>query len=146
MTASIPVSERLLNEVVAAAIPPSVPVRDVAVHPKNGNRLVLRAKPARLDFLPSLNVTVAIEQQPALPDSPLVLRLLTFPGLIALIGAAFPFASRLPRGVRMERDRVYVDLKSLLEHQGYGDLVPLITSLRITTDEGNLTVDVELQV
>ena len=141
VSASIPVSERLLNELVASAIPPSVPVRDVTIQPRRGDRFSVRARLARVDFLPPINITVAIERQPELPDSPLVLRLTAFPGLI--IGAAFPIASKLPPGIRMDKDRVLVDLKTLAESQGYADLLTLVEKVRLTTDEGRLIVELE---
>ena len=143
VSASIPVSERLLNELVVSAIPPSVPVRDVTIQPRRGDRFSVRARLARVDFLPPITITVAIERQPELPDSPLVLRLTSFPGLITMIGAAFPIASKLPPGIRMDKDRVLVDLKTLAESQGYADLLTLVEKVRLTTDEGKLIVALE---
>jgi hypothetical protein len=146
VSASIPVSERLLNEILAAAMPPSVPVSVLSIRPQKGNRLAVRARLSRVDFLPPINLTVEIERQPELPDSPLVLRLISFPGLMALAGAALPIASMLPPGVRMEKDRLHVDVRALLERQGYGDLLAFVASLRITTDEGKLIVELDLRV
>jgi hypothetical protein len=143
VSASIPVSERLLNELVVSAIPPAVPVRDVTIQPRRGDRFSVRARFARVDFLPPINITVAIERQPELPDSPLVLRLTSFPGLITMIGAAFPIASKLPPGIRMDKDRVLVDLKTLAESQGFADLLTLVEKVRLTTDEGRLIVELE---
>ena len=143
VSASIPVSERLLNELVVSAIPPSVPVRDVTIQPRRGDRFSVRARLARIDFLPPITITVAIERQPELPDSPLVLRLTSFPGLITMIGAAFPIASKLPPGIRMDKDRVLVDLKTLAESHGYADLLTLVEKVRLTTDEGKLIVALE---
>jgi hypothetical protein len=146
LTASIPIAGRLLNEIVGAALPPSLPVRDLHLQPHPGNRIGVRARLARVDFLPPLNVTAAIERQPELPDGPLVLRLLTFPGLISLLGAALPLASKLPPGVRLDRDRVYVDLKAMAERQGYGDLLPLVAGIRLTTGEDSLIVELDIRI
>lgn len=146
VSASIPIPERLLNELVTASLPPGAPVRDVSVHPKAGNRLGVRAKLARADFLPPITLTVEIEQQPQLPDTPLVLRILSLPGLMSLAGAAVSFTSVLPPGVRMENQRLFVDLRVLLQRHGYDELVALIDGLRLTTEEGKLTADVSLRV
>jgi hypothetical protein len=146
VSASIPVSGRLLTELVASSIPPAAPLRDVTIHPQRGDRFSVRARLTRVDFLPPLKITAAIERQPELPDSPLVLRLGSFPGLIAMIGAALPIASKLPPGIRMDGDRVLVDLKTLAECQGYADLLSLIETIRLTTDEGRLIVEVEVRV
>jgi hypothetical protein len=58
-----------------------------------------------------------------------------------MIGAAFPIASKLPPGVRMDKDRVIVDVKTLAERQGYADLLTMVEKIRLTTDEGRLIVE-----
>ena len=143
LAAVVPVSERLLNQIVASTLPPTLPVRDLHISPQRGNRMTVRARLARVDFLPPINVHVIIERQPEPPDGPLVLRLLTFPGLVSLLGAALPLATLLPPGVRMEKDRIFVDVRTLAERQGLGDLLPLLAGLRVTTDEGKLIVEIE---
>ena len=146
IAASIPISERLLNELVAVSVPPSAPVRDVTIRPQAGDRFAVRARLTRFDFLPAINLTVVIERQAELPDSPLVLRLLSVPGLIAMVGAVASIASKLPSGIRMDKDCVLVDLKTLAEHQGYADLLQLIRSLRIRTEEGRVIVETDVAV
>ena len=145
LSVSIPIAERLLNELVTAALPPSVPVRDLAVKPRAANTLQLRARVAKLDFLPPVTLTFDIDQQPRLPDTPLGLRLRTFPGLTALAG---PLLSQkvFPPGIRLEGDRLFVDLRQLIERAGYGDLVPLIERLHLATEEGQLLVEVDARV
>lgn len=145
VSASIPVPERLLNELIAATIPPGAVVSDVTVQPKAGNRLAVRAKLTRAEFLPPITLTIEIERQPELPDSPMVLRILSLPGLMSLAGAAVSLTSALPPGIRMEDQRVFVDLRVLLQRHGYDELVALIETVRITTEEGRLTADVTLR-
>jgi hypothetical protein len=145
LSLSIPVAERLLNELVAAALPPSLPVRDVTVRPRASNTLQVRARVAKLGFLPPVTLTLAIDQQPRLPDTPLGLRLRTVPGLVALAGPLLSQKS-LPPGVRLEGDRLFVDVAQLLERAGVGDLVPLIERLHLATEEGRLLVEVDAQV
>ena len=41
---SIPVPESLLNELIAAALPASGPIRDLHVRPQAGNRLAVRGR------------------------------------------------------------------------------------------------------
>ena len=52
----------------------------------------------------------------------------------------------LPRGVRLEGEHLFVDVRQLIEHAGYGDLVPLIERLHVATDEGRLIVEVDARV
>jgi hypothetical protein len=145
LSLSIPVAERLLNELVAAALPPSLPVRDVTVRPRASNMLQVRARVAKLDFLPPLTLTLDIDQQPRLPDTALGLRLRAFPGLTAIAGPLLS-QKRLPPGLRLEGDRVFVDVALLLERVGFGDLVPLIERLHLATEEGRLVVEVDARV
>jgi hypothetical protein len=141
---SIPVSEALLNELIAAVMPPSAPVRDLHVRPQAGNRLAVRGRASRLDFLPPVTISLQIEQQPQLPDRPLVVRILSLPGLLSVAGSLLSPGS-LPPGVRLERERVLVDVRQLLERQGLGEVVPLIERLNVSSEDGRLLLDVDLR-
>jgi hypothetical protein len=144
--ASLPIAERLLNEIAATAIPADAPLRDVRLQPQGANRVRLTAKLARLDFLPAVTVTLEIEQQPDLPDSPLVLKVLSVPGLITRAGMAFSIGALLPPGIRLADQRLYVDIPVLLARCGAAELVRHLERLRVSTEEGRLIVDVSLQV
>jgi hypothetical protein len=146
LSASIPISERLLNDIVAAFLPPSAPLRTVTLQPKQANRLRVSAKLARPEFLPPISLTLEIEQQPQMPDSPLVLRVLSLPGLVSLAGAAFSVATWLPPGVRFEDQRVFVDVRLLLERFGYGAIVPFLETVRVVSEEGRLVFDASVRV
>jgi len=141
---SIPVPESLLNELIAAALPASGPIRDLHVRPQAGNRLAVRGRASRLDFLPPVTISLQIEQQPQLPDTPLVVRILSLPGLLSVAGSLLS-PSSLPPGIRLERERVLVDVRQLLERKGFGEVVPLIERLNVNSEEGRLLIDVDLR-
>jgi hypothetical protein len=65
----------------------------------------------------------------------LVLRLETS-GLSALAGAALRFLNALPPGVRMEADRIFLDLATLLEARGLAPYLAYVNELRINTVDG----------
>ena len=142
---SIPVSEALLNELITAAVPPGGPLRDLRVRPQAGNRLAVRARASRLDFLPPMTISLQIEGQPRLPDTPLVVRILSMPGLLSVAGSMLS-PNSLPPGIRMERERVLVDVRQLLEAKGFGEIVPLIERLQVSSEEGRLLIDVDIKV
>ena len=142
---SIPVPESLLNELIAAALPPGGPLRDLQVRPQAGNRLAVRGRASRLDFLPPMTISVQIEQQPQLPDTPLVVRILSLPGLLSMAGSLLSPGS-LPPGIRLDRERVLVDVRQLLEKKGLGEIVPFIERLQVSSEEGRLLVDVDIWV
>jgi hypothetical protein len=142
---SIPLSEQLLNELITTMLPASGPVRDLQVRPQAANRLVVRARASRLEFLPPVTISLQIEQQPQLPDTPLVIRILSLPGLLSMASSLLS-PSSLPPGIRLERDRVVVDVRQLLELKGFGEIVPLIERLHVASEEGRLRLDVDLKV
>jgi hypothetical protein len=142
---SIPVPEPLLNELIATAIPPSAPVRDLHIRPQAANRLAVRARASRLEFLPPVTISLQIEQQPQLPDTPLVIRILSLPGLLS-IASSLLSPSSLPPGIRLDRDRILVDVRQLLESKGFAEVVPLIERLHVTSEEGRLRLDVDMKV
>ena len=145
LSLAVPIPERLLNEVIAAALPPAAPVRELHVRPQAANRLSVRGRAARLEFLPPVTIALQIEQQPQLPDTPLVLRILSLPGLLSMAGS-FLSPNSLPPGIRLDRDRVLVDVRQLLERNGHGELAGLVERLRVTSEEGQLLVEAELRV
>ena len=147
VTASIPVSAPLLNAWIQSLMPPSAHIRDLWVQPAEDNRLIVRVKLARPGFLPPISITVSIDRQPQLPESPvLVARILSFPGLVSLAAGFIPAAASLGRGIRLEDERIYVDFKALLERQGLADLLVLIERVQVTTADGVLRLDLALRV
>ena len=142
---SIPIAEAILNELITAALPAGGPLRDLHVRPQAGNRLAVRARASRLDFLPPMTISLQIEGQPRLPDTPLVVRILSMPGLLSVAGSMLSPGS-LPPGIRLERERVLVDVCRLLESKGFAEIVPLIERLQVSSEEGRLLIDVDLQV
>lgn len=141
LSATVPVSERLINEMIAATIPAGGHVRDVQVRPEAGDRFSVRITP-RASILPALTVKLQIERQPELPGSPvLVLRMATMGGLFGLATAALP--QMLPPGVRMEGDRIHVDLRSIAAQRGLADLLQFVKQLRVNTEEGRVIIQVD---
>lgn len=146
ISATIPLDEELVNSLVAAALPDNAQVRSVRVEPRLSNRLRVSARLTRAEFLPPISLTLEIEQQPVLPDAPLVLRVLSLPALMSLAGAALSSSARLPAGITIHDQRVHVDVALLLERAGFGEIVPFVESLQVTTAEGRLVLDVTLRV
>ena len=92
-----------------------------------------------------MTISLQIEQQPHLPDTPLVVRILSLPGLVSVAGSLLS-PSSLPPGIRLDRERVLVDVRQLLESRGFGEILPLIERLHVSSEEGRLLLDVDLRV
>ena len=147
LTATIPVSESLLNDIVHAALPRGGAVRAVTVQPQDQNRHAVRVKLSRPDFLPPLSATLAIERQPELPRAPqIVCRVLGLPGLLTLAGPFLSIGTLLPPGVRLDGDLLTVDLAAMLAQQGAGDLLAHLERVQLRSDRGRLVLQVDAGV
>jgi hypothetical protein len=141
---TIPVSERLLNRIVADRLPRSAPVSELQLHPEDGNHVTISVKLSKFAFLPAVRVRFAIERQPDLPASPvLVLRI---EGKAALAGPALGFLNVLPPGVRLENDRLLVDLAALLAQYGASEVLLYLTAIEVTTVAGRVIVSGRLAI
>jgi hypothetical protein len=139
----IPVSERLIDTLIAASLPPTAPVREVQVRPAQGDRFAVRITP-RAGFLPSITLKLQIVRQPELPGSPvLVLRMATMGGLMGFAVAAFPIASYLPPGIRLDGEHILVDLQALAAQRGLSEALAYVRQLRVTTEDGRVVIAVE---
>lgn len=147
VTATVPVDEGLLNEFIAASLPRGGAVRDLTLHPQAPNRLGVRVKLARPDFLPPISATILIERQPELPGSPLLgCRITGLAGLLAFAGPLFSIGSVLPPGVRLEGDLLTLDIAVLMAERGFGEWFSFVKGLRVNTVAGRLMIDVDAAV
>ena len=147
VTATIPIGEQLLNEAIAASLPRSGALREVSVHPRADNRLGVRIKLARPEFLPPITATVIIERQPELPHLPsIAFRVTGIAGLLALAGPFFSLGSMLPAGVRLDGDLLTVDLAAVLAQRGQQEWLAYLERLRVTSEPGRLLVDADMRV
>ena len=146
VSARIPASERLLNEVVASSLPRNGHVREVHLEPLAADAFSVRLSP-HATFLPSITLRLQIDRQPELPaDAVLGLRLTTMGALLGIAGAAFPLGKLLPPGVRLEGDRILVDLRALADRHGAGEYLNYVTRLRVNTEAARVVLTVEIRV
>jgi hypothetical protein len=132
---TLPVSERLLNEIIAESLPPSAAVRELHVRPQAADRFAVRARLRSPSWLPAIKLGVAIDRQPDLPSSPLLVLRLETSGLSALAGPALRLLNAFPPGVWMEADRIFVDVAKLLDARGLAPYLAYVNELRVTTVE-----------
>lgn len=145
--ATIRIAPALLSEAVAAFAASTPAVRDVTVRPRAANHIDVNLKLARPVFLPSLNLTLQIEQQPQLPDNPeLALRLSGAGGMMRLAGPAISSFGALPPGVRLDGDHLFLNLETLLRKHGHSALLDYVEQLQVLTEEGGLVLLVQLRV
>ncbi len=135
------VSERLLNSIISEQIQGSASIRELHVSPHAGNRLGVRVVVAKPSFLPAITLEVRIDKQPSLPDDPVLgLTLSGMGGLLRFAGPAAAFFKSLPPGVRMEGDRVFVDLRAALAPHGLTSVLNYLKDVAVGSEEGRLVV------
>jgi hypothetical protein len=105
-----------------------------------GNQFSVRIRLARPSFLPAFRLRFVIEQQPQLPASPVLVLRMVAEGLAALAAPALRFLEVLPPGIRLQQERLYVDLAVLLQKYGAGEALDFLTDLSVSTAEGRIIV------
>jgi hypothetical protein len=146
VSATVPISERLLNEWIRESLPQSIPVRDLHVAPLSGDRFVVRARVGSASFLPPLKVTVLIDRQPQLPTSPVMGLKLEMGALMSLAAPVLRFLDALPPGIRVDRDRILVDIAALLDRRGLGRYLEYVHALEVHTIDGAVVATIRAGV
>jgi hypothetical protein len=144
----LPVSDRLITQVIAQRLPRSGTgtVREFHLLAHPANRITVRVRLAKPAFLPPLQMTLVIDQQPALPASPLVALAVESQTIAALAGTALRFADFLPAGVRFDGRRFVIDLRTLLEQREAAGVLTWLTDLKLATDEGRVVVHARMMI
>jgi hypothetical protein len=146
LAAFVPISATVINEVIAQALPIDAAVSDVQIEPEAGNAVRVHLRIARAHLIPPLTVTLLIERQPQLPESPVLVLRLASSGLTVLARAANRFFDALPAGVRMQDDLVLVDIAELLRQRDASEWLQYLKALEITTAPGALLVSIKASV
>jgi len=148
VAATIPISERLVNEALSQLMPPGGKVRDVRLTIQDGNQIATEIRLGGPSFLPAIPVTIAIEDQPLLPDRPtLGLRLTKSAALAAMAASFMPsIASQLPPGIAMDGDRISIDIRRILTERNMAEWLDYLTDVRVNTRLGALVIELRAKI
>lgn len=142
--AVMPVSESLVNQLIAASLPANAPLQSVTIRPEAADRFSVRILP-KAALIPAITLKLTVEEQPRLPGYPvLTLRMVTLGGFFGLASGAI--AGFLPPGVRLDGERILVDLRTIAAQRGAADLFASLTDLQVHTDEGRVVLQVDAAV
>jgi hypothetical protein len=147
LSATLPVSRALLNRLVEDALSrTNAPVSRVDIRPHDGDRFdAVITLTWRL--APPLTVAFSVVGQPQFPESPALVLQWSFLGGLGLIASRFVGAlGRLPPGVRVDEDRLLLDIRTLAAGGPASELLPFITRLELHTANGRAVLDVELHI
>jgi len=147
VSARIPISRVLLNRVIDDALHGSAaPVRSVDVRPRAGDEFDVQIN-LTWPFVPPLKVTVNVDQQPNFPISPvLVLRWSLLGAMGAVASRLIASLDRLPAGVRLDGNRLVLDIPLLAGPELSETVLPAVKSLQVHTLADRLVVDLELEI
>jgi hypothetical protein len=146
-SARIPVSRALLNRVVADALARTAsPVRSVDIRPRAGDQFDAVVT-VTWPFVPALTVAFAIEQQPTFPDSPILVLRWSFLGAIgAFASRLLSSFDRLPDGIRIDGDRLLLNLPLLAQRSPLAPTMGYVKALELHTLDERAVIDIELAV
>ena len=147
ISAHIPVSRSLAKMLVAQALAGvTSPVRDVDIRPHEGDRfdvLVTLSWP----LVPPLKVVATVEQQPQFPASPVLVLRWSLLGAVGMLASrVMASLHRLPAGIRLDGDRLTLDIPVLAAGGPAAALLPYVGALELHTFDDHLVLDVELEI
>ena len=148
VVAKIPISDRVLNELIAGLLSYGGKVRDVRLRAEEGNRLTAEIQLAGPRSLPTLAVQIGIEDQPGaarMSDA----RARAWRARSVWSGEPrrlLPSLALLPPGIALDGDRLEIDIRRLLaERNMEGWLTVLFRELRVNTRAGAIVLDVRAE-
>ena len=143
---TLPVSERLLNELIAETLPASAPIAELHVTPEPGDRFTVRFRVGSSTLLPRMKIVLAVEAQPDLPSLPILVLRLETTGLLMLAGPVLRLLNAFPAGVAVKDDRIHIDLRALADRRGLASYFDHLDQLRVNTASGVVVLTVHLRI
>jgi hypothetical protein len=144
----IPLSDDFINRLIAGRLANHPQISAVRIQAQEGDTIAIQVVP-RLRMMPPLRILARIERQPELPRHPFLLLRWTMPaaGPLALFAApVLSYFKATPPGIRMDGDRVEIDLRALLRARGLEDVLGFIRALAIHTRPGGFVARFELGI
>jgi hypothetical protein len=144
---TLPVSDRLINQMIAERLPRGGAVSAVDVEAMPANQFSVRVKLGQSALLPPIRLGLAIERQPDLPAFPVIGLRIVSPGIAALAGALVArFFHALPPWVQFEGGRLSIDLLAAAGSAGSAEAFGYLRSLALTTAAGRVIVSIRAAV
>ena len=141
----VPISDRLITDIAAHYLPPSI--REMEIRAATGNQLTVVLRLRKPAWLPRITVKLKIDGQPRFPDQPvLTLRLVSHATVAALAGPAVRFLSAFPSWLELDGEMLRVDIAALLRQSGAEDALAYIRRVEVTTRKGSIVAALDVKV
>jgi hypothetical protein len=145
----IPLSNALVNRLIMQRLSTTqLPFAGVRVEAHAGDQLTIVLS-MRGSLIPDVTIHAHIEEQPQFPGPAVLWLRWTLPAMRALSMFAAPalaYFKKLPPGIRVDGDRIAVDLAELLRSRGLEEVMTYLTRVNVTTREGAIVVAFALRV
>ena len=141
----IPIGDALVNRMLAQKLAQHAQIGSLRVQAQPNDSVAIQVVP-RARLMPPMNITARIERQPEFPDHPMLLLRWSMPaaGPLALFAAPMlSYFKAMPPGIRMDGDRVAVDLRELLRARGLDDVIAFVRKLEVHTRPGGFVLRFE---
>ena len=149
LAGEVPLSNALVNRLIAQRLQTmQLPFAGIRVEAHEGDNLTI-VLPVPGSLIPDVTIAARIEEQPQFPGQPVLGLRWTLPAMRALSLVAAPvlaYFKKLPSGIRVDGDRVAIDLGELLRSRGLGELMDYLTRVHVSTREGAIVVAFALRV
>jgi hypothetical protein len=145
LTGEMPISDVLVNTLLARKLAGHAQIAALHVQAQPNDTIAIQVVP-RARLIPAITITASIERQPAFPANPTLLLRWSMPAAGPLTLLAAPllgYFTAMPRGIRMDGDRLAIDLRELLHARGLDDVIALMRRLEVHTRPGGFVVHLE---
>lgn len=141
--ASVPVPQGLVNELIDVTLQGNKTIESCQVSVHAQNRVSVDLKTTLLPWSLHLKLKLDNSVDLASYSSPKIRAWLENNRLLASLGCMF---NVLPDGFKLYGDQVVVDLDAFLQTPEQKRMLDLIKSMDINTEEGNVILDVRIEV
>ena len=147
--ADVPLTDALVNRLVAGQVHRrlDLPVSDVRLESGDGDTFEAHVSLRKFPMIP-VRIVARIEQQ-ARPDNPVLAIRWSLPSLGPLAALAGGFIANFkdfPPGIRLDGDRLLIDVRELLTSRGLRELLDCLTELEVHSRKGAFLVRVRLRI
>jgi hypothetical protein len=143
----LPLSNAIVNRLIAEALRgKDLPVTSVLFEAQDADRMLVH-----LDLrgpFPNIKIALRIDQQPQ-PDNPVLGMRWSMPAIgpfAAFASPALAFFKALPPGIRVDGDRILVNIKDLITSRGFGEYLNYLRTLQVHAVGGRLLATFEIRV
>jgi hypothetical protein len=142
LAGEIPIGDALVNRLLEQKLAQHAQIASLRVQAQPNDSVAIQVVP-RARLVPPMNIIARIERQPQFPADPLLVLRWSMPaaGPLALFAAPMlSYFKAMPQGIRMDGDRVAVDLRELLRSRGLDEALAFVRNLEVHTRPGGFVL------